>query len=603
MKVSRRSVLKGAAGIAAAGVGSSILGRNIADAKSPTTYVADVVICGAGSAGLAAAVRARELGLSVVVIEAQSRFGGRGIVNSGNIPIGGGSPAQMLAGLADTPDILYRDLTDWTIVQANGFPSYRYNDHEVIRGHANYNTGLQDFLSRNGVVFTRTTPDNVGGNEVGNSFNRMMHSAILKYESARSGLVGSGSGATTSEGPGFIYPLYNSAVAKGATIILNCRLLTLDQRRDGGVEGITASYNGDTIKIEALKGVLIATGGGQGNVNYRQMFDPRLGPEYISVAGEPWSFQDASGIFSGLNAGGALAGAYNHMAEIGTNVTKAGKVGTQHNYTFLNWGLQSKPFLEGKVKATGFTVNNFQDGILIKAKPGNDQLEVSVRGARILAQITQPGGPEFEQSLGVDDQTRYTPRVDLEEFGRRLDSLDQRDVSHLPATVRQVNRERSFAGARYTYQYDVRLGQVPGLLAVVMLDRELYRFDAAEILIVDTVQQSRCLTRRTAEKAGELQQQGSDQIEAGQSQGVAFVMNQLRQLPVDDGVDDKSLLVQCLVQRLIHLVFAPHVADPFHAHRLVAELGQGGRDDFFRGFTGSVGKQVDYLRGEHVLSS
>jgi hypothetical protein len=373
MKLSRRSLLKGAAGIAAAGVGRSILGPNIAHAQSSMKYIADVVICGAGSAGLAAAVRARELGLSVVVIEAQSRFGGRGIVNSGNIPIGGGSPAQMLAGLADTPDILYRDLTDWTIVQANGFPSYRYNDHEVIRGHANYNTGLQDFLSRNGVVFTRTTPDNVGGNEVGNSFNRMMHSAILKYESARSGLVGSGSGATTSEGPGFIYPLYNSAVAKGATIILNCRLLTLDQRRDGGVEGITASYNGDTIKIEALKGVLIATGGGQGNVNYRQMFDPRLGPEYISVAGEPWSFQDASGIFSGLNAGGALAGAYNHMAEIGTNVTKAGKVGTQHNYTFLNWGLQSKPFLEGKVKATGFTVNNFQDGILIKAKPGNDQ--------------------------------------------------------------------------------------------------------------------------------------------------------------------------------------------------------------------------------------
>ena len=303
----------------------------------------------------------------------QSRFGGRGIVNSGNIPIGGGSPAQMLAGIADTPDILYRDLTDWTIVQANGFPSYRYNDHEVIRAYANYNTGLQDFLSRNGVVYTRTTPDNVGGNEVGNSVNRMMHSAILKYESARSGLVGSGSGATTSEGPGFIYPLYNSAVAKGATILLNCRLLTLDRAKGaGGVAGITASYNGGTIQIQARKGVLIATGGGQANQNYRQMFDPRLGPEYISVAGEPWSFQDASGIFAGLNVGAAFAGAYNHMAEIGTNVTKAGKVGTQHNYTFLNWGLQSKPFLEGQVKATGITVN-FQDGILIKAKPGNDQ--------------------------------------------------------------------------------------------------------------------------------------------------------------------------------------------------------------------------------------
>ena len=166
------------------------------------------------------------------------RFGGRGIVNSGNIPIGGGSPAQMLAGIVDTPDKLFADLTDWSIVQANGFPSYRYNDREVIREYVNYNTGLQDFLSRNGVVYTRTTPDNVGGNEVGNSVNRMMHSAILKYPSARSGLVGSGSGATTSEGPGFIYPLYTSALAKGATILLNCRLLTLDRAKGaGGVAG------------------------------------------------------------------------------------------------------------------------------------------------------------------------------------------------------------------------------------------------------------------------------------------------------------------------------------------------------------------------------
>jgi hypothetical protein len=82
----------------------------------------------------------------------------------------------------------------------------------------------------------------------------MMHSAILKWESARSGLVGSGSGATTSEGPGFIYPLYNSAVAKGATIILNCRLLTLDRAKGaGGVAGITASYNGGTIRFRHAK--------------------------------------------------------------------------------------------------------------------------------------------------------------------------------------------------------------------------------------------------------------------------------------------------------------------------------------------------------------
>ena len=365
MKVSRRSVLKGAAGLAAAGVGSSTTRAEHCPGPEQRPEIAvDVVICGAGAAGLAAAVRARELGLSVIVLEAQCAASGDVASSTQATFRSGADPLpRCWPTLRTRRTSCYRDLTDWTIVQANGFPSYRYNDHEVIRAYANYNTGLQDFLSRNGVVYTRTTPDNIGGNEVGNSFNRMMHTAILKYESARSGLVGSGSGATTSEGPGFIYPLYNSAVAKGATILLNCRLLTLDRAKGaGGVAGVTASYNGSTIQIQARKGVLIATGGGQGNQNYRQMFDPRLGPEYISVAGEPWSFQDASGIFAGMNVGAAIAGAYNHMAEIGTNVTKAGKVGTQHNYTFLNWGLQSKPFLEGKVKATGITVN-FQDGI------------------------------------------------------------------------------------------------------------------------------------------------------------------------------------------------------------------------------------------------
>ena len=108
MKVSRRSVLKGGAALAAAGVGSSILGPNIAHAQSTPRNSQSM------SSFAVPARRASppqfalaELGMSVIVIEAQSRFGGRGIVNSGNIPIGGGSPAQILAGIADTPDKLF----------------------------------------------------------------------------------------------------------------------------------------------------------------------------------------------------------------------------------------------------------------------------------------------------------------------------------------------------------------------------------------------------------------------------------------------------------------------------------------------------------------
>src|SRR5688572_28067976 len=359
MKVSRRSLLKGAAGIAVAGVGSNFF-PSIGHAAG-SSHVADVVVVGCGSAGLAAAVAAAEAGASVIVLEAQPHFGGRGIVSSGNIPLGAGTPAQMAAGIVDTPDLLFRDLTDWSIVQANGFPSYRYNDREVIRAFADINTTIYDFLVRHGVRWTRSTPDNVGGNEVGNSVNRMMHTAIMDWPSDRTGLqVPPFQRLTTSQGPGFINPLEAAARALGVRILLEHRLTSL-QRMKHGVTAVEADHQGRHVNINAGKGIVIATGGGNGNVEYRRMFDPRLTAEYCGVAGEPYSFQDASGILAGLNVGASLAGTYNQTGEFGTNITKPSRIGTRYNYSFLEWLPTSVVF--PLAKARGLSVNNFQDVI------------------------------------------------------------------------------------------------------------------------------------------------------------------------------------------------------------------------------------------------
>lgn len=357
MTVSRRSLLKAGAGIAAAGVASSILQPSIANAADPR--VADVVVLGCGPAGLAAAVAAAEAGASVIVLEAQPHIGGRGIVSSGNIPLGGGTPAQAAAGIVDTPDLLFRDLTDWSIVQSNGFPSYRYNDREIIRAFADINVTIYDFLVRHGVVWTKSTPDNVGGNEVGNSVNRMMHTAIMDYPSVRTGLqVPVNQRRTTSQGPGFIYPLEAAAKARGVKILLNHRLQSL-HRMQQGVVGVKATNQGRTVNIQARKGIVIATGGGNGNVEYRRMFDPRLTAEYCGVAGEPYSFQDASGILAGLNVGASLAGTYNQTGEFGTNITKPTAIGTRYNYSFLQWGPNSPVF--HLAKASGLANVNFQN--------------------------------------------------------------------------------------------------------------------------------------------------------------------------------------------------------------------------------------------------
>ena len=47
--------------------------------------------------------------------------------------------------------MLFRDLTDWTVVEPNGAAPYRYNDHEIVRAFADYSVATFDFLLAHGV--------------------------------------------------------------------------------------------------------------------------------------------------------------------------------------------------------------------------------------------------------------------------------------------------------------------------------------------------------------------------------------------------------------------------------------------------------------------
>src|ERR1019366_2897141 len=93
---------------------------------------ADVVVIGSGATGLPAAIVAREAGASVIVVEAEADIGGHAITSGGNVPLGGGTTAQQNHGIDDSPELLFRDLTDWSVVEPNGFPDYRYNDPEIV---------------------------------------------------------------------------------------------------------------------------------------------------------------------------------------------------------------------------------------------------------------------------------------------------------------------------------------------------------------------------------------------------------------------------------------------------------------------------------------
>ena len=148
-----------------------------------------MVVIGAGATGLPAAIAACENGASVLLIEANFDVGGHAAISGGNVPLGGGTSAQKQAGIEDTPDLLFADLTDWSVVQPNGFPDYRYNDREIIRTFADYSAPTYEWLLAQGVIFIDTPIDNRGAGGTGNSAPREAHLAANAWVQYQTGVA------------------------------------------------------------------------------------------------------------------------------------------------------------------------------------------------------------------------------------------------------------------------------------------------------------------------------------------------------------------------------------------------------------------------------
>ena len=327
---------------------------------------ADVIVVGAGAVGLPAAIVAREAGASVILVEAESDIGGHAITSGGNIPLGGGTSVQKKYGIDDSPELLFRDLTDWSIVEPNGSADYRYNDREIVRAFADNSAATFEWLVAHGVVFVDSAPDARGGNAVGNSVPREMHAAAMGWPLVQTGKPADPAvAATTSTGNGLMRPLEAAARTAGVQILLEHRMTAIhrEDSTSGRVLGIAVTRRGKVRNIRARKAVILATGGSQGNVEFRRMFDPRLTEEYCGLAGMPWSDQDASGELAAMAVGASLWGLANQVAEFGWPVTKPGLIGCRYNYVNLQWMPGSPVF--HKARASGLRVKDWQNAILV----------------------------------------------------------------------------------------------------------------------------------------------------------------------------------------------------------------------------------------------
>ena len=187
--VSRRDFVRTGA-VAGLGAGA-LLTPDPAPAQESTSgggdvawdYDVDVVVAGGGCAGLTAAIRARDLGASVLVVDQNFDVGGRMLHSGAFVSLGGGDPVQKrdMKGekdkeglitvdpaeapeeLDDSVDLLFTDITDWSVVDPKGQSPYRYNERELARAWAENCPATRQFMIDNYVRFTRVSGTHGGG--------------------------------------------------------------------------------------------------------------------------------------------------------------------------------------------------------------------------------------------------------------------------------------------------------------------------------------------------------------------------------------------------------------------------------------------------------
>jgi predicted oxidoreductase len=349
-------------------------------------YEVDVVIAGGGCAGLTAGIRARDLGASVLVVDQNYDPGGRMLHSGSFMSLGGGDPVQLRdmrgegdkegfitvaprerpAELDDNIELLFTDITDWSIVDRKGQSPYRYNERELVRAWAENCPATRQFLMDNYVRFAR-----ISGTHGGGGLSRARGAVCFlmlgeKTDMKAGTITREDAGAADPErtspfapvqmfdvsrlvGPNAVgngvalsRPLEFSAREKGVEFMLHRRFdeLVREEPASGRVLGIRAHYSPrlhpetgrllrshwqdgniderrEVVSIRARKAVILASGGHAGNPEVRSMFYPAMREPAFPTSGHALlgpHGQDASALIASLRIGANLAGMHQNLS-------------------------------------------------------------------------------------------------------------------------------------------------------------------------------------------------------------------------------------------------------------------------------------------------
>lgn len=207
----------------------------------------DVVIVGAGGAGLSAAISAAFKGAKVVLLEKMSSIGGNTLISMGGINIPG-NDAQIEKDIQDSVELYKKDI--------------------LLGGDNENSLELLDIFVNEALPTYRWLKD-----EIKVSFkNELIHFGGHTVPRAA---VFSGKYAIE-----LIAKLRAKAVSLGVDIRTGVRSKELITDGDSRVIGVLATIEEKNVKFMSKKGVILTTGGFSGNIELRKKYNPSLDERY-----------------------------------------------------------------------------------------------------------------------------------------------------------------------------------------------------------------------------------------------------------------------------------------------------------------------------------